>query len=515
VHEPTSSREPGPRSREFPFLRYFLVVSILAMGLATALTTWLTLVEVRDEVVTNQARFAEALVKNIFHQLQEEFLRPLLERGGSYDHKDPEQTEALGEVVERSIFNQDVRKLYFFDRSGLIIFSTQREHIDFQIQENEHFNQALEGDVSWVLKRRNDPLDLTGDPTAEELLETYVPVYGPGSEEPIGVIEIYQGVEDLQRDLRKTRSRIVLVAVCGMGVLLLVFSYFIVRAARVIQRRRRELIESNEALQDLSRNLERLVEERTQQLLDKEKLASLGGLAAGVAHEINTPLATIAACSEGCLERLAEVERGDESSLEEIREYLKLIHTETFHCKGITRNLLDYSRQSPMSALTEVDLNDLSEQTISLLRLNKEHRDVSIETDLRADTAGLLGDAARIRQVIHNLLENAVHAVRGAADPRIVVRTRSGAEGVTFECEDNGPGIAESVREKIFDPFFTTKPPRDGTGLGLALSFSIVERHGGHLELVSAGTGTPPRTVFRFTLPRRGSLHRAVAAAEE
>lgn len=494
--------------REFPLTRYFLITGLIVMGGATALTTWLTVAEVREELTTNAAEYAREIVDNLFHQIEEEFLQPLAATGGSYSFEDKEQVAALREVVERSIHGHNVRKLYFFDPDGIILFSTQAEHVGFPIPpDNSHFMEALGGEVSWVLKRRNDPLDISGSRTGEQLLETYVPVRSRFSEsqEVGGVIEIYQGVTELNRDLRKSAQRIITVALCGLGALLVVSTYFVRRASRVIHQRRVQLLESNRALQELSRNLETLVDKRTRQLIEKQKLASLGQLSAGLAHEINTPLGTIAACSEGSLARLRELPEGVSGPLADVSEYLELIHVEAFHCKEILRSLLDYSRQSRVAESVELDLNQLVEQTLTLLRVNKEYGSLPVDTSLFAESATLRGDPVQVRQVIFNLIENAIHATRGVEEPRISLRTRSEKDQVVFECQDNGGGIPPEVREKIFDPFFTTKATREGIGLGLALSFNIIQRHGGVLELVRTESPLGPEsgTLFRFTLPRQ------------
>jgi C4-dicarboxylate-specific signal transduction histidine kinase len=494
------------------------------MGGATVLATWFTVGSVREELIDDEVENATAIVNNLFHQIEDEYLTPLLERGETYDHADPEHVAALEEVVMRSIRDYQVRKVYFFDAQGLIVYSTQKEHIGFEVPaENVHFHEAAAGKVSWALKRRNDPLDISGDPTREELLETYVPVVSRLGADPgrvAGVIELYQGTDDLRRDLQTSRHRIVAISLISLGAVFLVFTYFIRRAERLIRQRRRELIESNRALAELSRNLESLVEKRTQQLIEKENLASVGSLAAGIAHEINNPLATIAACSEGSAARLRSLLPEGDATADEVFQYLDVINAEAFRLKGITRSLLDYSRKSPISEVAEFDLNSLVDQTLVLLKLDRKNRRVRFETDLADGLPAAVGDAARIRQVIHNLVDNAVYAVREAEDPRVALRTRSQDSQVVFECEDNGPGIPAEIRKRVFDPFFTTKPSREGIGLGLAVSFTIIQSHRGSLELVSpadAGKGA----LFRFSLPTEketarddGGISRDAAASE-
>lgn len=497
-----SSEFHSPPAREFPFARYFLLASLLVMGAATSMITWFAVEEVRGERLQASVAYAEEIVHNLFHQIEREYLEPLLERGETYDCKDPREVEELGAVVDRAIFGFHVQKLYFFDTGGLIIYSTQRSHIGLLVpQENEPFYTALGGRTSWVLKRRNDPLDISRSPTGKVLLETYVPVRSRLAEDPesvAGVIEIYQDVERLNAELARSRLRIITLSLCGLGAMLLVFAVFIIRADRTIRDRRRELVRSNRALQDLSRNLESLVDRRSQQLIEQEKLASLGGLAAGLAHELNTPLATMAACAEGSSRHLDTLGESERERLQDLKGDLELIRSEAFHCKGIIRSLLAYARQGTLKERAPIDLNELVEQTLVLLRLHRRDRRTDVRKELGAPLSPALGDAGQIRQVIHNLVQNALYAVRERENPRVALRTFSDDRHVTFECEDNGEGVPPQVRDKIFDPFFTTKPPREGIGLGLAVSYSIVQRHGGSLELCSSNGKS---TVFRLVLP--------------
>jgi signal transduction histidine kinase len=198
----------------------------------------------------------------------------------------------------------------------------------------------------------------------------------------------------------------------------------------------------------------------------------------------------------------------DTEAEREVFEYLDFIDTEAFRCKEITRSLLDYSRQGLIDETSEFDVNELIERTLVLFRLNKENRRVRIEAELEPGLPSVSGDPAQIRQVIHNLVENALHSVRGVESPRVVVRTQRRDDHVVVECEDDGEGIPSDIAEKVFEPFFTTKPPGQGIGLGLALSFNIIQRHGGVLDLVRSrprsddgvNASDEAGTLFRFTL---------------
>jgi PAS domain S-box-containing protein len=217
-----------------------------------------------------------------------------------------------------------------------------------------------------------------------------------------------------------------------------------------------------------------------QQVLNAEKLASIGKLAAGVAHEINNPLGGIL----NCLYNL----RKKSVSLERATEYLASMEEGLRRVQKIVRQLLDFSQQhDPELAPTEV--NAIIERVLTLTSYAFEGTRVRLHRELGHELPPLLADRHMLEQVLMNLILNAVQAIRGEG----VVTVRTGHDGpwCTIEVEDTGSGIPPDVLPKIFDPFFTTKGQGEGTGLGLSVSLGIVERHGGEIAVKSqVGRGT-------------------------
>jgi two-component system NtrC family sensor kinase len=223
-----------------------------------------------------------------------------------------------------------------------------------------------------------------------------------------------------------------------------------------------------------------------------EKLAAVGTLAAGVMHEINNPLATIAACAESL-----------ELSIEEpsvpLREGLQLIQSEVRRCKGISDSLLDFSR--PKSAdKTMVDVNAVIERTLFILKHHARFKKLTVQLDLdRSLGAVVLANEEQLVQVVMSLLINAMDAMREQGTVELRTRWGEDARSVLAEVVDHGEGIRRADLPKIFEPFFTTKPPGRGTGLGLSICYAIVAEHGGRIEVDSTpGEGS----VFRIVLPR-------------
>jgi signal transduction histidine kinase len=220
--------------------------------------------------------------------------------------------------------------------------------------------------------------------------------------------------------------------------------------------------------------------EHQERLVQSEKLAGIGRMAAGVAHEINNPLTVI-------LGYVGMMKKKAEGSL---REDLQVIEDEAMRSRNIVQELLALSR--PLQAEPEpVDLRALCEDVVERLRQGGRLGAVRVDVEGEARTTGHL---TKLRQVVLNLVLNAVDACGDEGRVRVrLVQTETGAE---VHVEDTGPGLSLTARERLFEPFFTTKP--SGTGLGLAISQSIVQAHGGNLE---AAAGTGPGAHFTVWLP--------------
>jgi two-component system, NtrC family, sensor kinase len=234
-----------------------------------------------------------------------------------------------------------------------------------------------------------------------------------------------------------------------------------------------------------------------ERIAQTEKLAALGTLAAGVMHEINNPLATIAACTEATAMRV-DADRHRLGAIgDEVREALDLVTHEVQRCKRITDSVLDFSRPKPATK-SVVDVNAIIDRTLFLLKHHPRFKrlTVALEAD-RTIGPAVLADEEQLVQVFMALLLNAVDAMNEHGTVKL--RSRADDRLVVAEVIDEGVGIRRAELNKIFEPFYTTKPPGRGTGLGLSVCYAIVSAHGGRIEVDSIpGAGS----VFRILLPR-------------
>lgn len=233
-----------------------------------------------------------------------------------------------------------------------------------------------------------------------------------------------------------------------------------------------------------------------QQMVVTERLAALGTLATGVAHEINNPLAIIRE-SAGWMtlilnkEEMAQVPRKDD-----LFKALDRIEKGVDRTRRITHQLLSFNQKND-SAVSEIDLADLLEESLVLLKREAKNKNVDIEENINDDAKVIFSDPYQLRQVMINLITNAIHATEKGG--RITLGLKAIDGSVLLTIADSGCGIPPENLDKIFEPFFTTKSPGKGTGLGLFVTRSIVERLGGEISVDSQlGQGTS----FSITLPK-------------
>ncbi len=254
------------------------------------------------------------------------------------------------------------------------------------------------------------------------------------------------------------------------------------------------LIEQLEAnCRDLER-MHRELQEAQAQLIQSEKLASMGQLAAGVAHEVNNPLGTILLCAHMLL-------RGQVAEAERLRA-LRMVIDEATRCKTIVSGLLNFARQGKL-VLRQVQLNELVRETISLVEKQPQFKNVTIELNLDPDLPAIEADPAQLKDVFLNIIVNAGEAMPEGG--KLTISSHSvGEEAVAVSFTDTGCGIPEENLSRIFNPFFTTKQIGHGTGLGLAISYGIVKMHKGQVSVKSrVGEGS----TFTVQLPRHLSLN--------
>ena len=250
------------------------------------------------------------------------------------------------------------------------------------------------------------------------------------------------------------------------------------------------------AIEDVTQRIQ--LEEQVQQ---SEKLSSIGLLAAGVAHEVNTPLTGISSYAQMLMQQVPESDPR--------RQLLEKIHRQTSRASAIVNNLLNFSRVSD-ARLVEVNVHRVLDDTIQLLEAQLRNTQIEVVRRYDDPMPSLLGNAAKLQQVFMNLILNARDAMPNGG--RLEIATEAGDATAAINFRDTGTGISAENLSKIYDPFFTTKQIGQGTGLGLAVSYGIIKDHGGHIHVESKpGEGA----LFQITLPLVSARQPALATASD
>jgi two-component system NtrC family sensor kinase len=370
----------------------------------------------------------------------------------------------------------------------------------------------------------------------------------PPSQRVVGVVELGLQLDSIDQEsatLRRTTMGLTLFATLTLGVLTFAFTRRLVihpvrrlvaatkrvRAGKLDERvpvtgsgemsvleesfneMEHSLATARAERNDLLQGLERQVRERTEaleraqaQLIQTEKLSSLGKLSASIAHEINNPLAGILTTAK-LLIRTVEETPDDPRAASTIR-MLKLVQRETERCTAIVRNLLGFARERALT-LTDADVNAALDEALFLVANQFALLGIALERHLdRVPT--IRADFGQLRQAFANIIINACDAMPNGGTLRVRSRFVQAEQMLTIDIADTGVGIPPEQLTKVLDPFFTTK--EKGTGLGLSVVYGVIERHGGHLKIESApGVGTT--VTIRLPLQGADANHAAVAGA--
>ncbi|MBW2321051.1 MAG: GHKL domain-containing protein [Deltaproteobacteria bacterium] len=237
------------------------------------------------------------------------------------------------------------------------------------------------------------------------------------------------------------------------------------------------------------------ISELNDQLIQSDKMAALGKMATGIAHEINNPLAIIGEKAGWMRDLLVEEEFQKSENFKEYEQSIDKIEEHVERARKITHNMLGFARRME-HRLDDVDINHVLHQTLELLQSYAQTNNIEISKDFQSELPIIASDQSQLQQVFLNLINNAIDAVE--KDGWIEVKTRKKDSQIVIAIKDNGPGIAEEHLKKVFDPFFTTKETGKGTGLGLSVSYNIIKKLGGTIKAESKPS---EGAVFSIKLP--------------
>ncbi|MCJ7773639.1 MAG: ATP-binding protein, partial [Desulfobacterales bacterium] len=258
------------------------------------------------------------------------------------------------------------------------------------------------------------------------------------------------------------------------------------------------LLISNKIVNRFSR-IDREKEMMNQQVIETGKLASIGELAAGIAHEINNPVAIMVEEAGWIQDLLEEEDFSKGKNLQEFERSLNQIRSQGRRCKEITHKLLSFARKTD-SQVQNIQINSVVEEIIELTTQMAKYNNVIIQKHLQQELPSIKISPSEMQQVLLNLINNAIDAMAKSGG-KIIIHTKlkkAEKDYIVISVEDNGPGIPPANLSRVFDPFFTTKPVGKGTGLGLSICYGIIQKMGGSIDVVS---GIDVGTTFSLRIP--------------
>ncbi len=463
---------PASRPRPRLVVRY-LLLSLLVTAVVTLAVSLTAHGIVSNDLKRKDRALAEQAAQFVWDQLHEHWLDPLA--AGRITETRP-QSEVVDAIIRRVIGPLNITRANLIDGNGHVLYSTELAWRGKQLEDAHELEEVLKGFTVSNLKEDGSTFDLGG--TADDaLLETYVLVGSlelPGRPSTAAIVELYQVADDYMAELRRSQRLVIAIAITCLTAMFFAHLWLFVQGNRTIVARTQEL-------EQFSARLEDLVDERTRELTVSRRLADVGQMAAGVAHEVNTPLASIATCAEGLLRRTADAD---------VKRYLEIIRKEAYRVKTITRDLLEFSK---LQAQPEASLRLETVRIVTVLREIGDLLAFSM-TERRVKWDVLVGEDVKVRadpmalhQILLNLSTNCLDALPDGGDIRWVAEEVG--ENVRLRCTDNGVGIEPDLLEHVMDPFVSTKRHGQGTGLGLSVAYALARRQGGALTIDSPGRG--------------------------
>ncbi|GAB4262144.1 MAG: ATP-binding protein [Deferrisomatales bacterium] len=487
-----------------------------------------------EEAVSAADNISETIIKTTHYQMLED------------------DRERVYQMIQEAGKQEGIEHIRMIAKDGTIIFSADRSEVGAQVDKSAsacdmcHSGQRPLREAPSMSRSRVFP-----GPDGREVLGITKPIYNqpacsaapchfhPADQQILGVLDTVVSLEPMRAQTRQYVQRL---ALLGLAMLLVVGTALVLLIQGLIHRPLRDILQhigkvgeldlrsrlevrtrdelgelaaafnemigkladAKEELEGWARTLESKVDERTrelrqaqEQLVRSEKLASLGKLVAGIAHELNNPITGIL--------MLASYLEEDEDADPERREDLRRIAEESQRCATIVRGLLDFARES-VPRKEAVDVHSVLDRALGLLATQAIFQDVAIVRRYAPDLPAVLADPHQLGQVFVNLLLNAGQAMPAGGTLTVETAETDGAVAVCIR--DTGCGISERDLGRIFDPFFTTKDG-DGTGLGLSVSYGIVENHGGTIQVRSRpGEGS----AFTVRLPTADRMEEDVSA---
>lgn len=440
----------------------------LILGFSLLLSIFLS-ERTERSMLKKQEQFGLLLAENVSHQVWTRFALPVLIRYGSIKISDPEQFKRLDQVVRSTVHSFKVLKLRILDADGTVTYSLDTDELNKQGPNTEQVEQTwvseeFSAEIDSRVSKLGALFSLKLKP-GSIVMTSHYPLRAESNlasitDNPVmGILEISQDITDEYMEVINFERLIISASLLTSMVLFFTIIFLLGRAERI----------NNQRLEEKQR-LER-------ELLQQEKLAGMGRMVSGVAHEIRNPLGIISSTAELLIKKAEKDGRNT--------RLLDALHEEAKRLSRTVSEFLDYARPK-RPVMNDVDLSRMLEQIAVFLEPEFEKLGITVHRDW-PDELVTKGDKDLLYRALYNLVSNAMQAMEGSGELYIYAEQDAEDDSITIIIRDTGPGFDTDKLEKYRDPFFTTKD--SGTGLGLAIVSNILESHGASLTLANAPEG--------------------------
>ena len=461
----------------FELVKYFAFSSFVLIMLAAFALSGLIADNARTTLIRRSEAYSQLFADNLNRQVFVQFVLPTVVRYGRIAISNQNQYERLDQIVRNLTRGMHIKEVTIYDSvENIVAYSTVQPLMGRRGLGGLEYTKAARGEKNSVVISSGSILSLLpGSDAIFCSMKTYVPFrqetrLAQQTDDIMGVIEVEQDISEDLHAIIVLQGKVIVLSLAIMSLLFAILSMIVVQANRTMARRAAERL--------------RLEEE----LNEAQRLASLGKMVASVSHEIKNPLGIVRSTAEILAGRIGKLAPGNE-------RLATIIVEETTRLDRIVREFLDFARPREAKMVLG-QLQEPAERAIRFLHSELERKHIEVDTLFTPGLPDALLDSEHIYQVVFNIVFNASQAMLQGGRLHLETQLAPQGEGVSLSITDTGCGIAPEALGQIFNPFYTDK--NRGTGLGLAIARSIVEKHGGKIEVASLlGAGS----CFTITLP--------------
>lgn len=467
-------KESPPQGvRPFVLVKAFTFSSLIVMLTATIVIAALNAHWVRNILLEKNKEYNSLLVENLSHQIFLRFVAPVVYQHGEIKLRESAQHMLLDTVVKSTLHSFHVEMVNIYGTDNIIGYSFDEDQIGKENAGGVHYEKAMKNQATSKLIQKGSFLELMLWFPKETKIITFAPLIQEvefsrsGEQMVIGVIEVIRDISDDYQDVVRLQGLIVVTCSIIMGILFLILRFVVKQGEKIIERRAEERLKLEEKLSQA------------------EHLSAIGGMTAGISHEIRNPLGIIKSSAQLLKKKMAKLD--PDSKIPDI------IVEESTRLNHIITDFLDFAKPK-VPDLRPCAIDEVIEKNLIFLASQIEDAKIHIKTEYQENIPEIMADTAMLYQSFLNILLNAFHALK--ENGTITISTWSDPAFVHICFTDTGDGISEDVLKKIWTPFFTTKDT--GTGLGLGIVKNIIEAHKGRIHISNA---EPLGTKIEIALP--------------